>query len=74
MKNIIKKIKDLVENSSYRDKLLSGDFGDKYGVPSGIRQIRDNFRNREDLEKFRKLEEGKELNKLFKTLENADII
>lgn len=71
---MITKIRDLVENSPYRDKLLSGDFGDKYGVPSGIRQIRDNFRNREDLEELRKSGEGKELDKLFKKLEDASTI
>lgn len=74
MKNTIKKIKDIVENSPYRDELLAGNFGDKYGIPSGIEKIRANFRDCGDLEDYRKSEEGKELDKLFETLESTGII
>ena len=74
IRDIVEKIKNIVNDSSSRDKLLAGNFTNKYAIPSGIKQIADNFRNREDLKECRESEEGQELNSYFRTLEEMDII
>lgn len=73
MKNtIVERIKGAIDKlpKSDQDKLLGGDFGDKFGL-GGLKHIRDRLRQPKGLGQFKDPVLIKELDDLFKELEDV---